>query len=144
MQSSSTSHIHEHIFSLIFLIRGQMASVAHESESSLSPMQILLLRILVEEGEISQNLLIKKMFRDKAQVTRLINTLVAQRLLTKEQDALDKRSFILKPSPEAHHIVGHFMMKEQTLVSKMLKGIPADDIEKLETLLKIAHSNLTK
>jgi MarR family transcriptional regulator, multiple antibiotic resistance protein MarR len=144
MQSSPTSHIHEHIFSLIFLIRGQMASVVHESESSLSPMQILLLRILVEEGEIPQNLLTKKMFRDKAQITRLINTLVTQKLLTKEKDLLDKRGFILKPSLEAHHIVGHFIIKEQALVSKMLKGIPYEDIEKLETLLKIAHNNLTK
>ncbi|MEQ1557949.1 MAG: MarR family transcriptional regulator [Methyloglobulus sp.] len=144
MPLSPTSQLHEHLFRLIFLIRGRMLDVVQEAEAKLSPMQILVLRILVEEGEISQNLLVKKMARDKAQVTRLVNALAELKLLIKEQDMLDKRSFILKPSNEVRQIVTNFMEKEQILVSEMVNGIPPDDIKKLEVLLKTMEDNLTQ
>ncbi|MDD5123048.1 MAG: MarR family transcriptional regulator [Methylovulum sp.] len=107
-------------------------------------MQILVLRILVEEGEMPQNLLVKKMARDKAQVTRLVNSLAEQGLLSKAQDMLDKRSFLLKPSAEVQQIVTRFMVKEQQLVAEMVNGIAAEDIEKLEALLKVMQDNLTQ
>jgi DNA-binding MarR family transcriptional regulator len=121
-----------------------MLDVVQEAEANLSPMQILVLRILVEEGEISQNLLVSKMARDKAQVTRLVNSLAELKLLTKEQDVLDKRGFILKPSIEVRQIVTNFMVKEQGLISKMVDGILPEDIIKLETLLKVMQDNLTR
>ncbi|MDO9049736.1 MAG: MarR family transcriptional regulator [Methylobacter sp.] len=144
MPQSPTSQLHEHLFRLIFLIRGRMLDVVQEAEANLSPMQILVLRILVEEGEISQNNLVKKMARDKAQVTRLVNTLAELKLLTKEQDVLDKRSFILKPSAEVRQIVNCFMAKEQQLVAEMVNGIASEDVEKLEALLKVMQDNLTQ
>jgi MarR family transcriptional regulator, multiple antibiotic resistance protein MarR len=144
MPQPTTSQLHEHLFRLIFLIRGRMLDVVQEAEAKLSPLQILVLRILVEEGEISQNLLVKKMARDKAQVTRLVNTLAELKLLTKEQDMLDKRSFILKPSSEVRQIVTCFMAKEQQLVAEMVNGIASEDVEKLEALLKVMQDNLTQ
>jgi DNA-binding MarR family transcriptional regulator len=144
MPVSPTSQLHEHLFRLIFLIRGRMLDVVQEAEANLSPMQILVLRILVEEGEMPQNLLVKKMARDKAQVTRLVNSLAEQGLLSKAQDMLDKRSFILKPSAEVRQIVTRFMVKEQQLVAEMVNGIAFEDIEKLEALLKVMQDNLTQ
>ena len=144
MPVSPTSQLHEHLFRLIFLIRGRMLDVVQEAEANLSPMQILVLRILVEEGEMPQNLLVKKMARDKAQVTRLVNSLAEQGLLSKAQDMLDKRSFILKPSAEVRQIVTRFMVKEQQLVAEMVNGIAAEDIEKLEALLEVMQDNLTQ
>lgn len=144
MPVSPTSQLHEHLFRLIFLIRGRMLDVVQEAEANLSPMQILVLRILVEEGEMPQNLLVKKMARDKAQVTRLVNSLAEQGLLSKAQDVLDKRSFILKPSAQVRQIVTRFMVKEQQLVAEMVNGIVSEDIEKLEALLKVMQDNLTQ
>ncbi|WP_300246873.1 MarR family transcriptional regulator [Methylovulum sp.] len=144
MPVSPTFQLHELLFRLIFLIRGRMLDVVQEAEAKLSPMQILVLRILVEEGEMPQNLLVKKMARDKAQVTRLVNSLAEQGLLSKAQDMLDKRSFLLKPSAEVQQIVTRFMVKEQQLVAEMVNGIAAEDIEKLEALLKVMQDNLTQ
>jgi len=146
MGSPGVRHLQlqQELFRLLFLIRGRMKDIVQDADADLSPMHVLVLRMLVEEGDMPQSVLVKKMRRDKAQVTRLVNELVTKKLVVKTRDEQDKRSFILKPAPEVRKKVLYFIGKEQALVSEMLQGISDRDIEKLGKLLTTMQRNLTK
>jgi len=146
MVSSGAQHLllQQELFRLLFLIRGRMKDIVQDADADLSPMHVLVLRALVEEGDMPQSLLVKKMRRDKAQVTRLINELVKKKLVIKTRDEQDKRSYILKPATEVRKKVLYFIGKEQALVSEMLQGISDRDVEKLGKLLTTMQRNLTK
>jgi len=146
MASQGARHLQlqQELFRLLFLIRGRMKDIVQDADADLSPMHILVLRTLVEEGDMPQSSLVKKMRRDKAQVTRLVNELEKQKLLVKTRDEQDKRSFILKPATQVRKKVQYFIGKEQALVAQMLAGISDRDIEKLEALLVRMQVNLVQ
>ncbi len=107
-------------------------------------MQILILRILVDEGEMSQAMLVQRIGRDKSQVTRLVQELENKKLLIKVRSEQDRRSFMLKPIKDVQDKVLLFIRKEQEMVSEMLAGITTKDIQKLELLLLQMKNNLEK
>lgn len=136
--------IQKQLFDLLFHIRGKMKDVVQDADAGLSAMQILVLRLLVEEGELSQTALVQKIGRDKSQVTRLVQELEEKRLLTRERNKQDKRSFILKPSKEVQEKVTFFIGREQEMVTEMLADIPLDEVQKLEVILHKMNENLKK
>lgn len=137
-------HIQKHLFDLLFLIRSRMKDVVQDADAELSPMQIIILRKLVEEGEMTQAMLVQKLGRDKSQVTRLVHDLEKKKLLVKEHMEEDRRSFKLKPAKEVQKKVLHFMRHEQKIVSEMLSGITKEDSQKLIRLLLLMNKNLKK
>lgn len=120
-----------------------MKDVVQDTDADLSPMHILVLRILVEEGQLSQSSLVKKLGRDKAQITRLVTELVRRELVFKTRDEHDKRSFILAAAPSVQDKVKYFIQKESELVADMLQDISISDITTLAKLIPIMLNNLT-
>lgn len=142
--SESNPPIQKHLFDLIFLIHIKMKDSVQDTDAGLSPMQILILRTLVDEGEMSQAILVRKIGRDKSQVTRLVQELERKGLLKKVRSEQDRRSFILKPIKDVQNKVSFFIQKEHEMVSEMLAGISMEDIEKLDMLLIQMQNNLKK
>ena len=121
-----------------------MKDVIRDADTGLSPIQILILRTLVAEGEMTQALLVTKIGRDKSQVTRLIHDLVEKKLVIKRRSEKDKRSFILMAVKEVHDKVTTFIQYEQGMVHEMLKGIPQTELLKLDKLLLQMQDNLKR
>jgi len=142
--SEADTSIQKHLFDLIFLIHIKMKEIVQDTDAGLSPMQILILRILVDEGEMSQTMLVQKIGRDKSQVTRLVQELENKKLLIKVRSEQDRRSFMLKPIKDVQNKVSFFIHKEHEMVSAMLTGISMEDIEKLDMLLIQMQNNLKK
>lgn len=124
------------------MIRIHMKEVVQDAEENMSPMQIVTLRILVHEGELSQASLVKLLQRDKSQVTRLVHELERKGLIIKTRDPNDGRSFLLRAIEEVREKVGLFDRFEDRLVKKMLKGISKKEVETLGTLLLKMQNNL--
>lgn len=136
--------IQKHLFDLLFLIQIKMKDIVQGADTGLSPMQILVLRTLVDEGKMSQVILGQKIGRDKSQVTRLVHELENKKLLIKERSEQDRRSFILKPIKDVQEKVSFFIHKEDEMVSLMLAGMSKKDIQKLDMLLILMQENLKK
>lgn len=137
-------HIQQHLFDLLFLIQIKMKDVIQDTDHALSPVQIVILRALAEEGEMSQAMLVQKIKRDKSQVTRLIHDLEEKKLLVKKRNETDRRSFILKPIREVQEKISFFIEKEREMVTDMLSGISKADVRKLEEMLILMSENLRK
>lgn len=136
------SSIHPLLFDLLFHIKARMKRVVKEVGADLSPLQILILRTLVEDGEMSQHTLGKKIAKDKAQITRLIHGLEERKLIIKERSQQDKRSFIVKANQGVHQVVSHFLEQERNMVANMLEGATQSDIKHLEKMLLLMNANL--
>ena len=101
--------IQKHLFDLLFLIRIRMKDVVQDADSKLSPLQILVLRTLVEDGEMSLITLAQKTGRDKSQITRVVQKLEKKKIIKKERSQLDRRSFILKTNEDVQKKVSFFI-----------------------------------
>ena len=134
--------IQKHLFDLLFLIRIRMKDVVQDADSKLSPLQILVLRTLVEDGEMSLITLAQKTGRDKSQITRVVQKLEKKKIIKKERSQLDRRSFILKTNEDVQKEVSFFIHKEHELVAEMLSDIPKNDLQILEKILIQMGDNL--
>ena len=130
------------LFDLLFIIQARMKTIVKDADAGLSPVQILILRTLVENGELSQHEIGEKLGRDKAQITRLIQGLEKKGLISKHKSNLDKRSFIIKAMPDVHDKVNAFIDYEKELTTTMLEGISDSDKEKLGEMLAVMRQNL--
>ena len=133
---------HKPLFDLLFLIQIRMKEIVQNADSGLSPLQILVLRTLAEEGEMSLITLAHKIGRDKSQITRIIKDLEKKRILKKERSEQDRRSFILKLNKGVKEKTALIIQKEYELVAEMLAGISKTDRQKLEFLLEKMRGNL--
>ncbi len=136
------SSIHSLLFDLIFLIQIEMKNVVKNSDVDLSPIEILILRTLVEQGELTQQQLSLRLSKDKAQITRLIQGLKQKQLILKQQNPHDKRSFVVSAKePVKEKMVG-FIEYERSIVKNMLEGASDTELENMEGLLKLMRNNL--
>jgi len=138
----SKTQIHKHLFDLLFLIKSQMKDIVKGMDDGSSPIQIMILRILAEEGELSQAMLVKKMGKNKSQITRLLHELEKKGLIIKEPNKKDGRSFMLKTIGDVKNKVSLFIQHEEKIVLDMLQGIQKSDLQRLDSLLIKMQNNL--
>lgn len=134
--------IHSLLFDLLFIIQIEMKKVVKKTDSSLSPIEILILRVLVEQGEMTQQQLAQSVYKDKAQITRLIQALVKKELILKQPNPDDKRSFIVAATDRVKTKVIGFIEYERNLVNKMLEGASEKERENMKNLLKLMKNNI--
>lgn len=142
MMEHSKTQIHKHLFDLLLLLKAQMEDIVHDADDGLSAMQIMILRILTEEGELSQAMLVKKMGKNKSQITRLLHELEKKGLIIKEPNMKDGRSFMLKTIKDVQNKVSLFIQHEEEIVLGMLRGIQKSDLQRLDSLLIKMRNNL--
>lgn len=138
----SNHSVHSYLFDLLFLIQIEMKKVVKNSDVNLSPMEILILRTLVEHGEITQQQLALKLAKDKAQITRLIQGLEKKNFILKQPNPNDKRSFVITAKQAVKKKMLGFIKHEKKIVLTMLEGVSDKEIENMENLLKLMRNNI--
>ncbi|NOT78473.1 MAG: MarR family transcriptional regulator [Bacteriovoracaceae bacterium] len=142
MKNSAHANFHKSFFKIIFLVKDRMQNIVHEAESGLTVLQILVLRTLVQEKELTPIKLCRLLNKDKAQITRLVLELTNRGLITKMDNPNDKRSYILKPSPKVEKIITEFILIEQKLIRKMVMDVSNEDLIKMNLNFDKMFKNL--
>lgn len=138
----NSSSIHSLLFDLIFIIQIEMKKVVKKTDISLSSIEILILRVLVKQGAMTQQQLAQNIDKDKAQITRLIQMLVKKKLILKQRNPHDKRSFIVTAKENVKIKMEGFIEYERNLVKKMLEGASEKEKENMKNLLKLMKNNI--
>lgn len=98
--------------------------------------QWLVIKVLMENPGISQQLIAEKAFKDNASITRIIELLVKSKYLDRKVNPKDRRTSILKVTPAGEDIIN----KVQGLVMQNRKiaqsGITLEELENLNATLK--------
>lgn len=136
------SQIRQHLFDLLFLIKDRMKAVVKDADSNLTPLQVLVLRTLADEGEMPQNELGNVLAKNKSQITRLVHDLEKKKLVARKRSATDRRSFVLTTPNEVRDKISYFALEEKSIVSTMLEGISRDELKTLERILALMKDNL--
>lgn len=138
----NNNSIHSLLFDLIFLIQIEMKKVVKNKDVDLSLIEILVLRTLVELGEATQQQLALSLAKDKAQITRLIQGLEKKKLILKQRNPHDKRSFVVTVRHSVKEKMEGFIEHERIMVQEMLEGASDKEKKNMLNLLKLMKNNI--
>jgi len=113
-----------------------MQLVRAGSEPGHSPLAIELLRAVVEAGEIRASDLANKLFVTKTSISRYVNEMLKERLLTQRPDPADGRATLLGVSSAGRKTLEQRETRRSTVLHELCAGWPEGDVATLTTLLQ--------
>ncbi|MEM7115145.1 MAG: MarR family transcriptional regulator [Chloroflexota bacterium] len=122
-------------FRLQYDVINVLSEQLHGIDVDLVPMQMRVLRAIWRGDNVTSQHVVAALKRDKAQVTRLVNELVARNLVYREPNPNDKRSKLLKLTDEGEHIFRQVEEVEKVVFAEMAKGIAEED---MQTFFRVA------
>lgn len=106
------------------------------SEPGLSPLAIELLRAVVEAGEIRASDLANRLFVTKTSISRYVNEMLNERLLTQRPDPSDGRATLLSVSSAGRRALEKRENRRSTVLRELCAGWPERDVATLTALLQ--------
>jgi DNA-binding MarR family transcriptional regulator len=113
-----------------------MQLVRAGSEPGLSPLAIELLRAVVEAGEIRASDLASQLFVTKTSISRHVNEMLSERLLTQRPDPSDGRATLLGVSLTGRRALEKREARRSTVLRELCEGWPEGDVTILTTLFQ--------
>ena len=113
-----------------------LAAKLREMGVPLTPEQFMLIDILWNQGEMSQQELADQMHKDKNSVTKLVDAIERKGFVVRRQNANDRRSNTLVLTEKAEILKPGAKQKGISILDKMLEGISE---EELRTFLSTLH-----
>jgi MarR family transcriptional regulator, transcriptional regulator for hemolysin len=105
--------------------------------------QWLVLKVLNDNPEVTQNELAEMVFKDKASVTRIIEILVTNNYLDRQINDENRRRFILTPTKKGKQILKEIMPTVLKNRKTALKNLTEEEILIAEKVLKTITANCT-
>lgn len=115
-----------------------------EAGFSITIDQWLILKNIQQNPEVNQHELSRKVFKDSASVTRIIDILVKTNLLKRETNEQDRRKNFLRVTEKGSDIlsgVQHIVLQNR---AQALKGIELKELEALKKNLQQIIKNVTE
>lgn len=112
-----------------------------QNQVSLTPEQFLLIDVLWNQGQMSQQQLANTMQKDKNSITKLIDALEKKELVVRKKSKRDRRSNIIVLTEKAKTMKLEAKEKGIMLLDKMLEGISEEELRSfLNTLNKMSEN----
>ena len=109
----------------------------------LTPEQFMLIDLLWNQGEMSQQQLADQMQKDKNSVTKLVDAIERKGFVVRQQNVHDRRSNTIILTEKANKLKPGAKEKGISILDQMLEGISEEELRGfLETLHKL-NSNMT-
>lgn len=113
-------------------------------EYGISPEQWSVIYKVIEEPAISQKLVSDSTYKDQGNLTRMIDKLVKNGFLIKEQNSENRREIQLFPTEKAIDISKPIIEHSTQHNKNMLNNFSKDEEEQLFNLLNKVYENLNK
>lgn len=130
------------LFDVTLMLGEQMKQRLAGVDDQLSPVQVLILRALVDQGAMTQKGICTYLSRDKSQVAKLVTDLDQKGLVFREPLKEDKRSNVVRPAADVLKTVRKIQRDEQDLADKILQDLSQDEQAALLGLLEKMRTNL--
>ncbi|HIV70461.1 MAG TPA: MarR family winged helix-turn-helix transcriptional regulator [Candidatus Aquabacterium excrementipullorum] len=127
---------------LTHLFKSRLRQAVQQEGEGLAPMEAKVLMFFTRRPGSTASDLALHSGRDKAQVTRLVQLLVDRGLLLREPDPADRRQQRLTPTAEGTALQRVLHRQRQKLGQTMVKGLSADELDQLSSLLRRLRDNL--
>ena len=121
-----------------YKIKRYIASMLRQQGVPLTPEQFMLIDLLWNEGEMTQQQLANQLKKDKNSVTMLVDAIESKGLVVRRQNTLDRRSNTVVLTEKALELKEMAKQKGISILDQMLEGINENELRMfLETLRKL-------
>ena len=124
-------------------LKQYIAAMLRKQDVPLTPEQFLLIDLLWNQGEMSQQQLADRMQKDKNSVTKLVDAIERKGFVIRQQSSSDRRSNTIVLTEKAELLKNEAKQKGILILDNMLEGITEKELRSfLDTLHKL-NSNMT-
>lgn len=122
--------------------RSAMTLAIREAEVPLPVTHVRVLKAVSYMPDCTANAIAQRMRRDKAQITRVLNELLASGLINKRGNPADRRSQLLEPSIAGTAMMQRIKQLEQQTLARMTRDLNPDEVELFICLARRMTDNL--
>lgn len=122
--------------------RSAMAQAVRQAELPLPVTHIRVLKGVCQLPDCTAQRIAHRMRRDKAQITRVLNELLASGLISKRDNPSDRRSQLLEPSEAGSAMMQRIKQLEQQTLARMTCDLNSDEVALFIRLAKRMSENL--
>lgn len=130
------------LFKLVHSLKRNMQEQIEELNLDIAPMHIRVLKIISHKPQCTAVDIANFLDRDKAQVTRLLSTLLKEELIVKEANPADKRSQFLQITHNGQAIMSKIAEVDTAMQTTMKNGIKKEEMEHFQLIVTTMISNL--
>jgi len=129
------------IYRTALAMKGAFERTLKEQGFDITPEQCGILSLLREEEGLSQKEIGNVLFKDKPNVSRMLDILERKRLILRQ--ATDRRRYAIFLTEEGKQLIDKVHLLKQKLVEKVFSGLLAREIEALENILNKIYQNIS-
>jgi DNA-binding MarR family transcriptional regulator len=119
-------------------LKQHIATMLRQQDVPLTPEQFMLIDLLWNQGEMSQQEIADQLHKDKNSVTKLVDAIERKGFVVRQQNKNDRRSNTLVLTEKAMFLKPVAKQKGISILDKMLEGISEEELRAfLETLHKL-------
>lgn len=134
----------EELFHLVHTLKRNMHEQVASLNVNIAPMHIRVMKIIDRKKPCTAIDIANFLGRDKAQVTRLVNTLIKEGLIVKQANPNDKRSQFLCVTHSGELLVKEIAKIDNNIMQKMTSDLPENDLAEFLRIAKMMANNLVK
>lgn len=120
-----------------------LSAKLRETDVPLTPEQFMLIDLLWNQGEMSQQELADMMQKDKNSVTKLVDAIEKKGFVIRRQNPHDRRSNTLVLTEKALALKPVAKQKGISILDLILEGIKEEELRSFLTTLRKLNSNMT-
>lgn len=124
-------------------LKHYLATMLKQEHVPLTPEQFMLIDLLWNQGEMTQQKLADQLHKDKNSVTKLVDAIERKGFVIRRQNRNDRRANTLLLTDKAEILKPGAKKKGISILDKMLEGISEEELRTFLTTLRKLNDNMT-
>jgi DNA-binding MarR family transcriptional regulator len=124
-------------------LKQYLAAKLRKNDVPLTPEQFMLIDLLWNQGEMTQQQLADQLQKDKNSVTKLVDAIEKKGFVVRKQDPHDRRANTLVLTEKANELKPGAKQKGISILDQILEGISEDELRSFLSTLRKLNANMT-
>lgn len=124
-------------------LKQYLAAKLRKNDVPLTPEQFMLIDLLWNQGEMTQQQLADKLQKDKNSVTKLVDAIEKKGFVVRKQNPHDRRANTLVLTEKANELKPGAKQKGISILDQILEGISEDELRSFLSTLRKLNANMT-
>lgn len=124
-------------------LKQYLAAKLRKNDVPLTPEQFMLIDLLWNQGEMTQQQLADQLQKDKNSVTKLVDAIEKKGFVIRKQNPHDRRANTLVLTEKANELKPGAKQKGISILDQILEGISEDELRSFLSTLRKLNSNMT-
>ncbi|YCO05003.1 MarR family winged helix-turn-helix transcriptional regulator [Vibrio sp. VNB-15] len=134
----------DNLFHLVHVLKRQLHEQIEQLELPIAPMHVRVIKIISKQSPCTAMDVVNFLNRDKAQVTRLIKTLIEEGFIEKRPNPEDKRSQCLLTTEKGNNVLAKIKNVDAEIFRKMTVDVSEGELEAFQLVAGKLAENLSK